>query len=78
MTEYNRIKKSMVDFKKMLESRVTYAFDQRDEHDNETPFDELYREKFQLSFMSKTCNFYFGATEFQAVIDMLQMIIEEM
>ena len=78
MTNYEHVKKSMIDFKKMLEGRVTYAFDQRDEHDNEAPFDELYSKCFDLKFMGKSCKIYFGATEFHAIINMIENILEEM
>ena len=78
MTDYERTIKSIRAFKNMLESRVTYAFDQRDEHDNEKPFDIMYREKFTLSYMGKSCSFYFGASEYHAIINALEMIIDEM
>ena len=78
MKQYERTQKSLIDFKKMLEGRVMAAFDERDENNNETPFDELYENKFTLSFMGKTCKFYFGAQEYQAVIDLIDSVLEDM
>lgn len=78
MTDHEAIKKSIVDFKKMLESRVDYAFTQRDDFNNDEPFDELYRNNFTLSFMGKSCTIYFGATEYHAITDILREILEEM
>lgn len=78
MTNYERIKQQIIDFKKMLDGRVTHAFDQRDEHDNELYFDELYSNCFELSFMGKSCKLFFGATEYHAIINMLETILGEM
>ena len=78
MKEWERIQKSLIDFKKMLEGRLTAAFDERDDNNNDAPFDELYENKFTLSFMGKTCTFYFGAQEYQAVIDLIDSVLEEM
>ena len=78
MTEYERTRKSLIDFKKMLEGRLTNAFDERDDNNNDAPFDELYENKFTLSFMGKTCEYYFGAQEYQATIDLINAVLEEM
>ena len=77
MTDYEATKQQIIDFMKMLDGRVTHAFDQRDEHDNEAFFDDLYSSCFNLTFKGKSCKIYFGSTEYFAIINALQTIIEE-
>jgi hypothetical protein len=73
--EYAR--KQIIDFKKMLESRLNHAFDERDENDNESAMDKLYEQDFIITFMGKSCRIAFGATEYHSIIGMLEDILEE-
>ena len=65
-------RKEMTDFIKMLESRLDYSWNDTEK------MDKLYEGVFELSFMGKKCRFAFGATEYNAVIDMLKEIIEDL
>ena len=69
--------KQLTDFKRMLEARLEFAMNKRDT-DNYAEMDRLYENDFVLSFMGKTCRIAFGATEYYAVIGMLEEILEEM
>lgn len=76
MTEFEQVKKQMIAFKKMLEGRLTHAFDETD-NDNFDPMDELHENRFTLSFMGKSCKLYFGAIEYDSIITMLNTILED-
>ena len=73
MTKYE---KQIRDFKNMIESRLANAFDQMDSEDFGA-MDELYEHKFTLSFMGKSCEISWGATEYDVITDMLNYILEE-
>ena len=61
----------------MIENRLAYAFHQMDEGKFDM-MDTLYEQNFTLSFMGKSCEISWGATEYDAIKDMLEYIIEEM
>ena len=69
--------KQLQDFLNMMQGRLTHAFDAQD-NGNDAPMEKLYNQEFQISFMGKTCELYFGASEFQALETMLQELIEEL
>ena len=73
MTEYE---KKIRDFRNMIEGRLAHAFDLMDNEDF-SGMDELYEQKFTLSFMGKSCEISWGATEYDAITDMLTYILEE-
>ena len=68
--------KQLIDFKKMLENRVTYALNQID-NENFDFMDNLYKQEFELTFMGKKCKICFGAEEQSAIIDLLEFLIDE-
>lgn len=74
MTNYE---KNIRDFYNMIENRLAYAFDQMDKGNSDF-MDMLYDHKFTLSFMGKSCEISWGATEYDAIRDMLEIIMEEM
>lgn len=75
--DFETAKKQITDFIKMLESRLGYAQDKASA-DNYAEMDKLYEQDFILSFMGKSCRIAFGATEYYAVIGMLEEILEEL
>lgn len=73
MSDYE---KKIKDFYNMIENRLAYAFDQMD-NGNSDFMDMLYKHNFTLSFMGKSCEISWGATEYDAIRDMLEIIMEE-
>ena len=69
--------KQLKDFLKMMQGRLYHAWDQMDEG-NDEPMDDLYNQRFIISFMGKNCYLDFGPDEFQALETMLQNIIEDL
>lgn len=70
-TSHKNAIKQIVDFKKMLESRLASA-------DTFEAMDRLYEQDFIITFMGKECRIAFGATEYYAVLQMLEDILEEL
>ena len=64
-------------FLDMMQGRLNHAWDEQDK-DNYEPIERLYKNSFSISFMGKTCKLDFGASEYQALEQMLQDLIEEL
>lgn len=72
----DRKKKEIVDFLKMLKSRLEYAFDKTDVGDF-SELDKMYEQDFEISFMGKKCTIAFGAEEYNTITNALEHILEE-
>lgn len=73
----NDYEKKIKGFYNMIENRLAYAFKQMDDGNSDF-MDMLYEQNFTLSFMGKSCEISWGATEYDAIRDMLEIIMEEM
>lgn len=63
-------------FTKYLEEQLNFAWDE-EEKGNNKPIEKLYDEKFELTFRGATIELYFGAIEYDSIIECLERIKEE-
>lgn len=63
-------------FTDYVEEQLKFAWEEETKGNN-TPIEKLYDEKFELTFRGATIELYFGAIEYDSIIDCLKRIKEE-
>lgn len=63
-------------FTNYVEEQLKFAWEEETKGNN-APIEKLYDEKFELTFRGATIELYFGAIEYDSIIDCLKKIKEE-